>query len=48
MKQIVNPPTMGKLPEWMVIGDRLFARIDRVREMTEWQLKQLNHQPPLC
>ena len=40
MKEIVNPPTMGKLPNWMVIGDRLFARIERqhnlLKEMKQW------------
>ena len=39
MKEIVTPPTMEP-PEWKVIGDRLFARIERqhnlLKEMKQW------------
>lgn len=39
MKQIIDPPTM-KPPHWKLIGDRLFARIERqhdlLKEMNQW------------
>jgi hypothetical protein len=45
MKQIIDPPTMGQIPEWRKIGDRLINRTERLRKLTEWQLQQLNIQP---